>query len=91
MLIQAEKRERITTTQIATRLRLLDSLPITTDTETAPRAFREIITLARSQKLTTYDAAYLELAIRLGIPLATRDKALIRAANAAQIKILPAK
>ena len=89
--IQAEKRGRITTTQIAARLELLGSLPIITDTETAPRAFREIITLARSQKLTTYDAAYLELAIRQGVPLATQDKALIRAAKAVQIETLPAR
>lgn len=91
VLIQAEKRGRITATQIAARLELLSSLPIITDTETAPRTFREIITLARSQKLTTYDAAYLELAIRQGVPLATQDKALIRAANAAQVETLPAR
>lgn len=91
VLIQAEKRGRITATQIAARLELLASLPITTDTETAPRSFREIMTLARSQKLTSYDAAYLELAIRQGVPLATRDKALIRAANAVQVGTLPAR
>lgn len=69
----------------------MNKLPITTDTETAPRAFREVMTLARSQKLTTYDAAYLELAIRRGVPLATRDKALVRAADAVQIETLPAR
>ena len=91
VLIQAEKRGRITSTQIAARLELLGSLPITTDTETASRAFREVITLARSQKLTTYDAAYLELAIRQGVPLATQDKTLIRAAHAVQVETLPAR
>ena len=89
LLIQAEKRGRITASLIAVRLELLGNLPITTDTETAPRAFREILTLARSQTLTTYDAAYLELAIRHGVPLATRDKALIRAASAVQVETLP--
>ena len=88
--LQAEKRGRISAPQITARLALLTDLPLTTDTETAPRAFREILTLARSHKLTTCDAAYLELAIRRGVPLATRDKALIRAANAAEVQTLPA-
>ena len=91
VLLQAEKRGRISATQISGRLELLNKLPITTDTETAPRAFREVMTLARSQKLTTYDATYLELAIRRGVPLATRDKALVRAADAVQIETLPAR
>lgn len=90
VLIQAERRGRITAAQISTRLELLANLPIITDTETSPRAFKEILTLARSQTLTTYDASYLELAIRRGIPLATQDKALVRAANAAQVATLPA-
>ena len=89
MLIQAEKRGRIATAQISTRLELLGSLPIVTDAQTSPRAFREILTLARSQALKTYDAAYLELAIRRGIPLATQDKALIRAANVTKVETLP--
>ena len=91
VLIQAEKRGRITPAQIAARLELLGSLPIRTDIETALRTFREIITLARDQKLTTYDAAYLELAIRQGVPLATQDKALIRAAKTVEVEILPAR
>ena len=91
VLIQAEKRGRITPAQIAARLELLGSLPITTDIETAFRTFREIIKLARDQKLTTYDAAYLELAIRQGVPLATQDKALIRAAKTVGVEILPAR
>ncbi len=89
VLLQAERRGRITTSQISTRLELIASLPITTDAETDNRAFREILTLARTQSLTTYDAAYLELAIRMGIPLATQDKALVRAANQIQIVTLP--
>ncbi len=89
VLLQAERRGRITTSQISTRLELIASLPITTDTETDSRAFREIMTLARTQSLTTYDAAYLELAIRQGIPLATQDKALVRAAAQTKVATLP--
>lgn len=89
VLKQAEKRGRITASQIVARLELLANLPIVTDTETSPRAFREILSLARSHDLTAYDAAYLELAIRHAIPLATQDKALIRAAKDLAVKTLP--
>jgi len=89
VLVQAERRKRITSTQISTRLELISRLPIVTDTETDSRAFREILTLARTETLTTYDAAYLELAIRRGIPLATQDKALISAANHINVQTLP--
>ena len=47
----------------------MDRLPIVTDTETDDRAFREILTLARMEGLTTYDAAYLELATRRGLAI----------------------
>ena len=65
----------------ATHLELLGRLPIVTDAETQPRAFREILTPARMQGLTTCDAAYPEPAMRRGIALATRDKALVQAAR----------
>lgn len=81
VLLQAEKRGRITGADIAMRLRLIAELPIDTDSETAARAWREILALARAEGLTTYDAAYLELAIRRGLPLLTKDQALIAAAQ----------
>ena len=61
ILIQAERRKRITSAQISTRLELISRLPIETDTETDSRTFREILILARTETLTTYNAAYLEL------------------------------
>ncbi len=90
VLIQAEKRGRITAANITPCLELLVSLPIITDTETDDRAFREILSLAHTYDLTTYDAAYLELAIRRGIPLATLDKTLVAAARKTDVGILPA-
>ena len=89
VLAQAEKHKRITATQMAKHLDLLDRLPIATDTETESRAFREILALARTEGLTTYDAAYLELAMRRGLELATRDKQLVRAARRLQVETLP--
>jgi predicted nucleic acid-binding protein len=79
--LQAEKRGRITAADVATRLELIAELPITTDDETIARAWREILALARAEGLTTYDATYLELAIRRGLPLVTKDAALIAAAG----------
>ena len=81
VLVQAEKRSRIARADVTARLELIAALPITVDPETTIRAWRETLTLARTQGLTTYDAAYLELAIRRGIPLASKDEALLTAAK----------
>lgn len=89
VLLQSEKRGRITTADATTRLELISGLPIVTDHETPSRAWREILTLARAQKLTTYDAAYLELAIRRGLCLASRDADLIAAAKNMGVQVLP--
>lgn len=89
VLARAERLKRITAAQIADYLDLLDRSPIVTDTETESRAFREVLTLARNEGLTTYDAAYLELAVRRRLSLATLDKELIRAAHRVQVSTLP--
>jgi predicted nucleic acid-binding protein len=51
--------------------------------------FERARTLALRHRLSSYDAACLELAIRLGLPLATLDRALIRAAGAESVTVLP--
>ena len=89
VLARAERLKCIAAAQIADYLDLLDRSPIVTDTETDGRAFREILALARSEGLTTYDAAYLELAVRRRLSLATLDKELIRAAHRVQVSTLP--
>lgn len=88
-LISAEKRKRISYADIINSLSLLESLTIHTDRETHERGFREIIAIAHAEKLTTYDAAYLELAMRLGIPLATKNAALLAAAKRTGIEVIP--
>ena len=90
VLAQAERRRRITASQVAGCLELLRRLPIEVDVETNRRALREVLSLARTQTLTTYDAAYLELAMRRSIPLATRDKALARAGRRVGVTTVPA-
>ena len=89
VLARAERHKRVSGAQVAAHLDLLDRLPIVTDTETQRRAFREILTLAGSERLTIHDAAYLELAMRQGIALATRDNALIQAARHLDVETLP--
>ena len=90
VLVQAERRERLSAADTTTRLELIADLPIATDDETPTRALREILTLARAEGLTTYDAAYLELAMRNGLPLATKDRTLRDAAKRAGVASLPA-
>ena len=62
-------------------------LGIVTDDDTNKRAGRETMALARQYGLTIYDAAYLELAIRIGATLATNDNALEKAALASGVRI----
>ena len=58
---------------------MLETLLIETDYESIDRAWRETLMLARTHRLTVYDACYLELAVRRGLPLATLDKELAAA------------
>ena len=81
VLLQAERRKRISAEDVATRLRLISVLPITTDRETSAKAWQDTLSIARVEGLTIYDAAYLELAIRLGVSLMTKDDQLAKAAK----------
>ena len=81
-LLVGERRGRLTRGDAQRFIQLLAALPIEVDAETPRRSFGDILPLAREQALSTYDAAYLELALRLGAPLATRDAALAHAAEA---------
>jgi predicted nucleic acid-binding protein len=87
VLLQAERRGRIAAGDVTMRLELIAELPITIDNETTARAWREILALARAEGLTTYDATYLELAIRRGLPLQTKDAALITAAKRSGVAV----
>lgn len=89
VLAGAERRGRIGATGIARCLGVLARLPVVTDPDTGERALREVLELARREYLTTYDASYLELAMRRGLPLATLDRSLGRAARRAGVEVLP--
>ena len=78
-LLAAERRGRIRADEIDDRLRFLQELPVRTDAE--PN-LGDAFALARTRRLSFYDALYLELARRRGAALATLDAALARAATA---------
>ncbi len=89
-LAVAERRKRTTSAKIGRFLDLLAKLPISvdpTDHSHMGRAFNKILSLARQSRLSVYDAAYLELAARTGLPLASLDHHLKKAAEAAGIEL----
>ena len=88
VLAIAQQRGRITAEARQDRLALLRALPIILDTETAGQAWTITNMLAERHNLTLYDAAYLELAQRLNLPLATLDTELRAAANALGVPLL---
>jgi predicted nucleic acid-binding protein len=83
--IVGERRKRLDEARSQRFIVLLEALPIIADDETGNRAFGDIIHLARAHQLSAYDAAYLELAIRRGLPLACLDGKLKAAATAAGV------
>lgn len=88
VLIVAERKKRLRMVDSMRFLELLDSLPITVEKEHPGKIWREILTLAREQHLSSYDAAYLDLAIRRELPLATLDKVLVGAARRCGVALL---
>lgn len=55
----------------------------------ASLALRTVLDLARTERLSAYDASYLELAMRRGVPLATKDDAMAQAARRVGFSLLP--
>ena len=90
-LLMAERRKRITQVVSAAFLRDLEKLRVQLDTGITVNPFVPAVeVLARQHGLTAYDAAYLELAVRLAIPLATLDKDLLKAGRTAGVPIVTA-
>jgi predicted nucleic acid-binding protein len=90
VLVLSERRRRITPADSTEFIALLETLSIHVDEETPSRAFTRVLDLAREERLTVYDAAYLELAMRLGIPLASKDGDLCDAAERLGVSVLRA-
>jgi len=90
VLRNAVRRGRCDDAYVDRSLQRLGRLPIETDKETADHAWNATFALAREQDLTLYDAAYLELAIRTGNPLASCGGPLLAAAARRRVKVLAA-
>ena len=90
VLALAERRRRITPADSAEFIAKLEDVAILVDGETSSRAFGRVLDLAREERLTTYEAVYLELAMRLGVPLASKDADLCDAAQRLGVSVLRA-
>lgn len=84
----AERRGRLDGATRAGLAAFLRALPIRLDRDTAEQAWGETARVAERFGLTLYDAAYLELAQRRRLPLASLDRSLQRAAGLAGVEVL---
>ena len=87
VIARAQKRQWLTIEQMQQFLDLVLQLPLKVDLETAKKAMAETFTLANAHNVSVYDAAYLELALRHHVPLATLDLALRKAASSVNVTI----
>jgi predicted nucleic acid-binding protein len=87
-LLVGERRKRISTVLVRTFLSDVGALPITLQEVPAEAVFDRIQSLSRAHGLTTYDAAYLDLAQSNGLPLATLDVDLIRACSKTGVELI---
>ena len=83
------KRKRIDAAYRDSAIQKLILLPIEIDLDTNDYAWTATLRLAERHQITVYDASYLELALRCGLPLATRDDQLAAAAGSAGASLLP--
>jgi len=88
VLLVAERRKRVSEADSVRFTTLLSQLPIIVEHENVELIMKDLLTLARVHNLSSYDASYLDLAMRKGLPIATLDKRLIEAATAVDVKIL---
>jgi predicted nucleic acid-binding protein len=86
-LLVGERRKRIRQPEVRRFVELLKGLSILEDGQPFADTVSNILPLAREHDLSAYDAAYLDVAVRHGAPLATLDKALQKAGRAAGVKI----
>lgn len=81
VLARAEAKDMITEAQSEAFLEMVAGLRIHADATTVSRSLTDVLNLARRHRLSSYDASYLELALRNGLPLATLDADLAKAAR----------
>jgi len=88
VLAMAERKGRITPAQSDAFVADLGKLGIERDDEAPDRAFTFLLTLCRRHRLTSYEAIYLDLAVRHNLPLATLDEDLRKSAKKLGVRLL---
>jgi len=88
VLLVAERKKRLSEADSTRFIVLLAELPIIIEQEPPERMMKDILALAREHQLSTYDASYLDLAMRKGLPIATLDNRLKAAAKRSQVPTL---
>ena len=86
VIARAEAKGLVTEARSGAFIEMLDGVDIQVDAATFAHALSDTLQLARRYRLSAYDASYLELALRLGVPLATLDEDLLKATKKAGIK-----
>lgn len=87
-LMTAERRVRLSSWENTAILQKLFELPIDVDSSTQLDTLLSVSVISREHDLSVYDGAYLELAIRHQLPLATNDTKLIKAARKSSVKTI---
>ena len=87
VLLVAERKKRLSKADSTRFITLLAELPIVIEPEPPDRMMRDILALAREHQISTYDASYLDLAMRKGLPIATLDKRLKAAAKLSRVPV----
>lgn len=87
-LLLAQRRGRLSRAELSQVVGVFEDLPITSQEVNLEQALGSILELGDTHGLSAYDAAYLELAMRAGLPLATQDRALRAAAERVGVPLL---
>jgi predicted nucleic acid-binding protein len=88
-ILVGERRKRIGLASIQPFIEMIESLQINEDNQARSKVFSTTLGLARQHGLTVYDAAYLELALRVGARLASLDNSLRKAAKTTGVELFP--
>jgi len=87
VIARSEAKDLVTAAQSGSFIALLEGISIEVDAETFTHVLSDTLQLSRRYRLSSYDASYLELALRNGSPIATLDEDLRRAATKAGVKL----
>ena len=88
VLLAAERKKRLNEADSVRFITLLSQLPIMVEHERPEKIMKDLLALARANNLSSYDASYLDLSMRKGIPIATLDNRLIAAAKKSDVPVL---